>query len=88
MTLDRKVRERLSDATIFDGRPKPSFLDGGQLAQMTTRKVNFQIYEIGVKGLVSDLRLASKYFVRDPAKSLSLRDDWIHPLPLIIGYSS
>src|SRR6516162_6652501 len=86
VTLDRG--NGLSDATIFDGRPSRKFLDGGQLAQMTTRKVNLQIHEIGVKGPVSDLRLASKYFVRDPTKSLSLRDDWIHPLPLITGYSS
>ena len=68
VTLDLNVRERLSDATIFDGRTKPSFLDGGQLAQMTTRKVHLQIHGIGVRGLVSDLRLASKYFVRDLTK--------------------
>jgi hypothetical protein len=55
---------------------------------MTTRKVNLQIHEVGVKGLVSDLRLASKYFVQDLTKSLSLRDDWIHPLPSTTGYSS
>jgi hypothetical protein len=55
---------------------------------MTTREVDLQIHEIGVKGLVSDLRLASKYFFQDLTKSLSLRDDWIHPLPLITGYSS
>jgi hypothetical protein len=54
---------------------------------MTTRKVNLQIHEVGVKGLAG-LRLASKYFVQDLTKSLSLPDDWIHPLPLITGYSS
>jgi hypothetical protein len=44
------------------------FFDGGQLAQMTARKVNLQIHGICVRGLISDLRLASKYFVQDLTK--------------------